>query len=56
MVSIDMPAGPSEVLVIADKGAPPDHVAADLLSQAEHGADSQVVLVGGALRTSTRPT
>jgi histidinol dehydrogenase len=33
------------VLVIADKGAPPDHVAADLLSQAEHGADSQVVLV-----------
>ena len=42
MVSIDMPAGPSEVLVIADAGAPPAHVAADLLSQAEHGPDSQV--------------
>ena len=36
MVSIDMPAGPSEVLVIADKDAPAAHVAADLLSQAEH--------------------
>ncbi|XLU52940.1 histidinol dehydrogenase, chloroplastic [Arachis hypogaea] len=45
MVSIDMPAGPSEVLVIADKHAIPSHVAADLLSQAEHGPDSQVVLV-----------
>lgn len=45
MVSIDMPAGPSEVLVIADAGAPAAHVAADLLSQAEHGPDSQVVLV-----------
>ena len=45
MVSIDMPAGPSEVLVIADAGADPAHVAADLLSQAEHGPDSQVVLV-----------
>lgn len=45
MVSIDMPAGPSEVLVIADKQANPVHVAADLLSQAEHGPDSQVVLV-----------
>eukprot|EP00897_Mesotaenium_endlicherianum_P009596 jgi/Mesen1/8665/ME000504S08106 len=45
MVSIDMPAGPSEVLVIADEGAPHAHVAADLLSQAEHGPDSQVVLV-----------
>ncbi len=45
MVGIDMPAGPSEVLVIADAGAPPEHVAADLLSQAEHGPDSQVVLV-----------
>ena len=45
MVSIDMPAGPSEVLVIADKDAHPSHVAADLLSQAEHGPDSQVVLV-----------
>ena len=44
-VSIDMPAGPSEVLVIADGEARPDFVAADLLSQAEHGADSQVVLL-----------
>lgn len=43
--AIDMPAGPSEVLVIADDGADPDFVAADLLAQAEHGADSQVVLV-----------
>jgi len=45
MVSIDMPAGPSEVLVIADEQANPAFVAADLLSQAEHGVDSQVVLV-----------
>ncbi|XAR63577.1 Histidinol dehydrogenase [Bertholletia excelsa] len=45
MVSIDMPAGPSEVLVIADKYASPKHIASDLLSQAEHGPDSQVVLV-----------
>ncbi|WP_340106018.1 histidinol dehydrogenase [Rhodohalobacter sp. 8-1] len=45
MVSIDMPAGPSEVLIIADETADPDFVAADLLSQAEHGSDSQVVLV-----------
>uniref|UniRef100_A0A7S0V3R9 Histidinol dehydrogenase, chloroplastic n=1 Tax=Polytomella parva TaxID=51329 RepID=A0A7S0V3R9_9CHLO len=45
MISIDMPAGPSEVLVIADKDAPASHVAIDLLSQAEHGPDSQVVLV-----------
>jgi len=45
MVGIDMPAGPSEVLVIADEGANPAHVAADLLSQAEHGPDSQVVLI-----------
>ncbi|OOE85127.1 histidinol dehydrogenase [Salinivibrio sp. PR6] len=43
--AMDMPAGPSEVLVIADAGADPDFVAADLLSQAEHGPDSQVVLV-----------
>ncbi|KDR83672.1 hypothetical protein GALMADRAFT_236003 [Galerina marginata CBS 339.88] len=46
LVSIDMPAGPSEVLVIADHTANPAFVAADLLSQAEHGVDSQVVLVG----------
>ena len=44
-VAIDMPAGPSEVLVLADKSAEPAFVAADLLSQAEHGADSQVILV-----------
>lgn len=44
-IAIDMPAGPSEVLVIADEAANPVYVAADLLSQAEHGADSQVVLV-----------
>ena len=44
-VAIDMPAGPSEVLVIADESCEPSFVAADLLSQAEHGPDSQVVLV-----------
>ncbi|MCB2376997.1 histidinol dehydrogenase [Hymenobacter sp. BT635] len=44
-VAIDLPAGPSEVLVIADKTATPAFVAADLLSQAEHGPDSQVVLL-----------
>ncbi|MCG6460086.1 histidinol dehydrogenase [Vibrio parahaemolyticus] len=43
--AIDMPAGPSEVLVIADETADPDFIAADLLSQAEHGPDSQVALV-----------
>ncbi len=43
--AIDMPAGPSEVLVIADGGADPLFVAADLLSQAEHGKDSQVILL-----------
>lgn len=44
-LAIDMPAGPSEVCVLADASANPDFVAADLLSQAEHGADSQVLLV-----------
>jgi phosphoribosyl-ATP pyrophosphohydrolase/phosphoribosyl-AMP cyclohydrolase/histidinol dehydrogenase len=44
-VSIDMPAGPSEVLVIADKSSNPAFVASDLLSQAEHGVDSQVILI-----------
>jgi histidinol dehydrogenase len=44
-MAIDMPAGPSEVLVIADESANPAFVAADLLSQAEHGADSQVILL-----------
>jgi histidinol dehydrogenase len=43
--AIDMPAGPSEVLVIADESANPVFVAADLLSQAEHGADSQVIML-----------
>ncbi|WVQ81049.1 histidinol dehydrogenase [Cryptococcus sp. DSM 104549] len=49
LVAIDMPAGPSEVLVIADHTANPIFVASDLLSQAEHGVDSQVVLVGISL-------
>lgn len=44
-LAIDMPAGPSEVAVYADETAPPAYIAADLLSQAEHGADSQVLLV-----------
>ncbi|MDE5424130.1 histidinol dehydrogenase [Ancylomarina sp. DW003] len=44
-VAIDMPAGPSEVLVMADESSVPEFVASDLLSQAEHGADSQVILV-----------
>lgn len=44
-VAIDMPAGPSEVLIMADSTANPAFVAADLLSQAEHGADSQVILL-----------
>ena len=44
-VAIDMPAGPSEVLIVADKTCVPCYVAADLLSQAEHGADSQVILL-----------
>ena len=48
-VSIDMPAGPSEVLVIADKTSNPAFVASDLLSQAEHGTDSQVILIAVGL-------
>ena len=44
-VAIDMPAGPSELLIIADETALPEFVAADLLSQAEHGPDSQVILL-----------
>ena len=44
-VAVDMPAGPSEVMIIVDETADPSFVAADLLSQAEHGTDSQVVLV-----------
>ncbi len=49
-VAIDMPAGPSEVLVIADDSANPKFIAADLLSQAEHGPDSQVVLLSTSER------
>lgn len=48
-VAIDMPAGPSEVLVIADESADPRFVASDLLSQAEHGVDSQVVCIAVGL-------
>jgi len=47
-IAIDMPAGPSEVLVIADDSCNPVFVAADLLSQAEHGADSQVILLSNS--------
>jgi histidinol dehydrogenase len=52
--AIDMPAGPSEVLVIADAGANPVFVAADLLSQAEHGPDSQVILLSDSARLIER--
>lgn len=47
-VAIDMPAGPSEVLIIADDTSIPEFVAADLLSQAEHGEDSQVILLSNS--------
>lgn len=47
-IAIDMPAGPSEVLVIADETANPAFIAADLLSQAEHGIDSQVILLSNS--------
>lgn len=50
-VAIDMPAGPSELLVIADNTCKPSYVAADLLSQAEHGADSQVILLSDDTNT-----
>lgn len=49
-VAIDMPAGPSEVLVYADNTSIPEFVAADLLAQAEHGADSQVILVSESIK------
>ena len=49
-VAIDMPAGPSEVLVIADENAIPEFCAADLLSQAEHGSDSQVIFISTDLK------
>lgn len=50
--AIDMPAGPSEVLVIADETAHPEYVAADLLAQAEHGIDSQSILVTTSAKTA----
>lgn len=53
-VAIDMPAGPSEVLVLADELANPAFVASDLLSQAEHGVDSQVVLVTSSAKTAQK--
>ncbi len=52
--AIDMPAGPSEVLVIADAGANPVFVASDLLSQAEHGPDSQVLLLSDSVELIAR--
>ncbi|MEO5582852.1 MAG: histidinol dehydrogenase [Saprospiraceae bacterium] len=53
-IAIDMPAGPSEVLVCADDTADPEWVAIDLLSQAEHGVDSQVVLVTDSKELATK--
>lgn len=53
-VAIDMPAGPSEVMVMADSSAEPSFVAADLLSQAEHGSDSQVMLLCDSLELAER--
>jgi len=53
-VAIDMPAGPSEVAVIADSTADPEFIAADLLSQAEHGTDSQVILVATGEKIITK--
>lgn len=52
-VAIDMPAGPSEVLIIADETANPSFIAADLLAQAEHGVDSQSILVSISNKTIT---
>ena len=53
-VAIDIPAGPSEVLVIADDEANPEFVAADFLSQAEHGPDSQSILLTTPPRLADR--
>ena len=53
---IDLPAGPSEVVVVADAGADPEFVAADLLSQAEHGPDSQVLLLTDSRELAERAT
>ncbi|KAA3629113.1 MAG: histidinol dehydrogenase [Bacteroidetes bacterium] len=55
-VAIDMPAGPSEVLIIADRTGNPAFIAADLLSQAEHGADSQVILLSDDLEMIEQST
>ena len=55
-VAIDMPAGPSEVEVLADETANPIFVAADLLSQAEHGVDSQAILITTSVGGSGTPT
>lgn len=49
--AIDMPAGPSEVAILADESSNPEFIAADLLSQAEHGADSQVILISTSEKT-----
>ena len=54
MTAIDMPAGPSEVLVMADESAVPAFVAADMLSQAEHGRDSQAMLVCSSVEIAER--
>lgn len=53
-VAIDMPAGPSELAILADESCRPDFVAADLLSQAEHGPDSQVILVSNSQATISK--
>ena len=53
-ISIDMPAGPSEVMILADETANPEFIAADLLSQAEHGADSQVILVTDSINIANQ--
>ncbi len=52
--AIDMPAGPSEIMILADDTANPEFIAADLLSQAEHGADSQVILVTNSNNTANQ--
>ena len=53
-IAIDMPAGPSEVMILADETANPEYIAADLLSQAEHGPDSQVILVTNSNNIANR--
>lgn len=53
-IAIDMPAGPSEVMILADETANPEFIAADLLSQAEHGTDSQVILVTNSKETANQ--